>query len=154
MQPHPDFAGRMPPRSAEIGPFRLVPLAPDAAEEDFAMVTGSARVLVGQFGGDWPKGLTLPENRIDLAWHEREFTLCRSFSWIIRDQNGAYLGCAYVFPEPGSVGKGKINLWVIDRPDRISLLSAVRQSLAAWLGPWLPQGGQYSWHLNDQPTPV
>lgn len=149
MQPHPDFANSTLPRHADLGLFRLAPLAPDAVDEDFAAVVASERVLVGAYGGDWPRGLTLEENRIDLAWHEREFTLCRSFSWVLRDAQGTYLGCAYVYPEPGTRGQGKINLWLVDTPDRLARLAAYKPCLAAWLAPWLPPGSRYDWHIND-----
>jgi len=154
MQPHPDFAGTTLPRSADLGLFRLTPLGPGAVDEDFAAVTGSARVLVGQFGSDWPSGLTLEDNRIDLAWHEREFTLCRSFAWILRDAVGTYLGCAYIYPEPGERGQGKINLWLVDRADRLELILPFRDRLAKWLEPRLPQGSQYVWAVNDQAMPT
>jgi hypothetical protein len=150
MQPHPDLAGRMPPRSADLGLFRLTPLDPAAADEDFAVVTRSAPVLRGFFGGDWPDGLTLAENRIDLAWHEREFTTCRSLSWILRDAAGTYLGCAYVFPRLGERLRGDIYLWLADHPERRARLAAFQPLLAEWLTPWLPPGGQYDWHVNDK----
>ena len=149
MQPHPDLAGGVPPRSAELGAFRLTPLAPAFAEEDFEVVTGSARVLRGFFGTDWPDGLTLEDNRIDLAWHEREFTAARSLAWILRDAAGAYLGCAYVYPSPGERLRGDIYLWLADTPDRIARLAAFRSELADWLAPWLPPGARYDWHVND-----
>jgi hypothetical protein len=153
MQPHPDFAGRIPPRSADLVLFRLAPLAPDAAEEDFAVVTRSAPVLRGFFGNDWPDGLTLTDNRIDLAWHEREFTTGRSFAWILRDPTEAYLGCAYVFPEPGERLRGHIYLWLAETPGRLTMLALFQPPLAAWLQPWLPQGGRYDWHVNDRILP-
>lgn len=151
MEPHPDFAGRMLPRSADLGAFRLTPLVPEAAYDDFAAVTRSAGVLRRFFGSDWPVGLTLAENRLDLAWHEREFTLCRSFAWILRDADGDYLGCAYVFPEPGERGRGQVCLWLVDRPDRLALLRTFQPVLAAWLQPWLPEGGTYTWRVNATP---
>ncbi len=154
MQQHPDFASRMPPRNADLGPFRLAPLAPDVAEEDFAVVTQSAPVLQGFFGNDWPLGLTLADNRIDMAWHERDFTLCRSFAWVLRDPAGAYLGCAYVFPEPGERGRGQIYLWIADFPDRLEKLVIFQPLLANWLQPSLPEGGRYDWHVNDRARAV
>lgn len=151
MKPHPDFAASLPPRRADIGVCRLEPLAPASVAEDFANVTASARVLRGLFGTDWPLGLTLAENRIDLAWHEREFTLGRSFSWILRGETGAYLGCAYVFPDPGARLSGDVYLWLTDTPDRLTRLAAIRREFAIWLALLLPTGAQYDWHLNDRP---
>lgn len=150
MRPHPDFADRAPPPEAALGPWRLTPLDPAVAEEDFAAVNASARVLQGLFGNEWPDGLTLEENRIDLAWHSREFLLKRSFSWILRDSEGAYLGCAYVFPGPGERGKGEVFVWVVDRPDRRAILATMRPVLEGWLARWLPEGDGYVWRLNDR----
>jgi hypothetical protein len=75
------------PRSFDLPRFRIAPLAPAHVDEDFDAVTGSPRMMKGLFG-DWPDGLTREENMIDLAWHEREFTLRRSFSWIARNPEG------------------------------------------------------------------
>jgi hypothetical protein len=150
VQPHPDFADDAPPRSADLGAFRLAPLGPDVTEEDFAAVTGSVGVLRGLFGNDWPDGLTLEEDRIDLAWHEREFTLARSFAWVLRDGGGVYLGCAYVFPAPGERGRGQVFMWLVETPERQERLAAWRPVLEAWLARWLPEGGGYVWRVNDQ----
>ena len=35
------------------------------------------------WGSDWPEGLTLEEDLIDLGWHQREFTLCNSFAYTV-----------------------------------------------------------------------
>ena len=32
-------------------------------------------------GSDWPAGLTLEEDLVDLGWHQREFTLRISFAY-------------------------------------------------------------------------
>ena len=68
MTPHPDFAANPPPRSADLGLFRLTPLCPDVAEEDFAAVSRSAPVLRGLFGTEWAGGLALRDNQVDMAW--------------------------------------------------------------------------------------
>lgn len=149
MRPHPDFADRVPPGEAELGDWRLTPLEPSVAEEDFAAVTSSCAVLQGFFGNDWPVGLTLEEDRIDLAWHAREFAFGRSFAWVLREAGGGYVGCVYVFPALGKTGAGEVFFWVVDRPDRRAVLAAVRPVLEAWLAPWLPAGGGYVWHVND-----
>lgn len=140
MQPHPDFAASDLPRSATVGAFQLGPLSPEQVDEDFEAVTGSERVLAGAFGDDWPRGLTRAENLVDMGWHEREFTVRRSFAWIIRDAGGRYLGCAYLYPEPGLRGRGKVVIWIRDRPDRQVLLATFETAFMAWLAPYLPSG--------------
>ena len=99
MRCHPLMSGFKVPRVAVLGPYRLTTLCPQSVEEDYAAVMESKDRLSGLMGGDWPNGLTLEKNRIDLSWHLKEFEMNRSFAWIIRDVVGTYLGCAYVFPD-------------------------------------------------------
>lgn len=150
MDPHPDFATCDLPREAELDTFRLSPLAPPHLEEDFEAVTASAPVLAGLFG-DWPAGLTREDNLVDLAWHEREFTLRRSFAWIVRSPEGPYLGCAYLFPAPGARGSASVCLWIRDRSDRRALIDRLEAELAAWFAGRLPGNVALTWH---RPTAV
>jgi hypothetical protein len=122
MRPHPAFADREIPREAALGPFRLHWLTVADTEEDYAAVMESAAALSAQSHDGWPRGLTLEENRIDLAWHQREFTARRSFAWIIRDPGGAYLGCAYVYPAIDGTPQAEVRFWfrtglAVDRGD-------------------------------------
>lgn len=148
MDPHPDFTTSRPPRSAVLGAFHLTPLDPSVVEEDFAVVTASRAVLQGLFGDDWPVGLTLAENAIDLAWHEREFTSGRSFAWVIRDGQGVYLGCAYVYPDIGARGAGKVVTWMRDGPDRMAMLTPFNGAFMDWIDPYLPVSGVYELVTN------
>ena len=122
------------PRSLALPSFALTPLSPEFVDEDFEAVTSSVDVLSGLLGNEWPQGLTKEENRIDLSWHEREFTLQRSFSWIVRDPtSNVYLGCAYLFPEQGRSGKAKVVTWIRQQSDRIVLLEKLNLELKVWL---------------------
>lgn len=149
MDPHPDFEGTALPRAAAFGQFRLTPLDASVMDEDFAAVTGSAGVLRGLFGNDWPLGLTAQDNLTDLHWHDREFTLRRSFSWVVRDAGGAYLGCAYLMPDPGIRGTAQVTIWIRDRPDRQALTHALEAELAAWFADLVPQNITLRWAQPD-----
>ncbi|GIX13091.1 MAG: hypothetical protein KatS3mg118_1050 [Paracoccaceae bacterium] len=138
MRPHPAFAGREIPRRVTLGPFHLHWLTLADADEDYAAVMESAEALAAQSHDGWPAGLTEEENRIDLAWHQREFTAGRSFAWVIRDGRGAYLGCAYVYPSIAGLAEAEVRFWfrstaVVDRGD-------FARRLMAWLSgpPWPP----------------
>lgn len=150
MEPHPDFIDTTLPRQATLGAYQLGPLGPAQAEEDFAVVTASEQVLTGVFGNPWPIGLTLDENRIDMGWHDREFTARRSFAWIIRDTQNAYLGCAYLYPAIGATGHGQVVTWIRDCPDRLSQLAKFNTVFQTWLAPYLPEGYETQWASNDQ----
>jgi hypothetical protein len=104
------------------------------------------------FGDDWPKGLTRDDNLIDMGWHEREFTARRSFAWIVRNPEGTYLGCAYLYPAIGERGRGEVVTWLCDTPDRPASLQAFNALFWDWLTPFLPQGYALGWTSNDSPT--
>ena len=42
--------------------------------------------------------VTTDFNFVDLVWHECEFREGDSFSYVLRDADGGYLGCAYLYP--------------------------------------------------------
>ncbi|MEM1232845.1 MAG: hypothetical protein AAGH70_01835 [Pseudomonadota bacterium] len=101
--------------------------------------------LLSEGPGDWPDGLTLADNAIDLAWHEREFTVKRSFSWILRDEDGGYLGCFYIYPAIGARGSAKVVLWIRKRADREALAHTLKAELEAWTSTTLPDGIVLDW---------
>lgn len=144
MAPHPDFAGTDWPRNLDLKPYRLTPLGPAQVNEDFAAVMAAAPIL-GDFFGDWPEGLTLEENLIDLAWHEREFTTKRSFSWIIRDAENVYIGCFYISPKPGMRGQANADLWLCDIPDRVVVARRIKAALDIWMAKHLPKDLAVNW---------
>lgn len=149
MQPHPDFADITFPRSLTLGAIHLTPLSPDFVDEDLAAVqqTDKAGLIDGIFG-PWPLGLTREMNLIDLAWHEREFTAKRSFSWILRNSEGAYLGCFYLFPELGKCGHASAAFWLCDLPARRELAVTLKAALAEWMSETLPETITITWNTR------
>lgn len=141
MRAHPDFAGRTIPTLLALGNFRLRILTIADLAEDYKAVVESAADLKGVFeDGSWPEGLTREEDLVDLGWHQKEFSLKRSFAWIIADpENDAYLGCAYVFPPQDADSPAEAWFWF-----RTSVRPAVdeagfRQAFETWLnGPVWP----------------
>lgn len=147
MEPHPDFALTDLPRSVALPLCQMTPLSPDFTQEDYDIVMETADLL-SDGPGAWHDGLTLAENAIDLAWHEREFTTKRSFSWILRDDAGCYLGCFYIYPAIGARGTAKVVLWIRKRDDRAVLAATLRAALEDWTAQALPQGIALDWHCN------
>lgn len=143
MEPHPDFADVELPRSVTLTTCQMTPLSPEHTEEDYAIVMETAALLSGP--GEWPDGLTLEDNAIDLAWHEREFTEKRSFSWILRDSAETYLGCFYIYPAIGGRGTAKVVLWIRNRPDRETLCRQIKSELEAWCTDNVPAGIATRW---------
>lgn len=153
MDPHPDFADIALPREAMLTGVRLTALGPEVLEEDYDAVMASKAALAG-FWGDWPSGLTREEDALDLAWHEREFTLKRSFSWVVRGMEGEYLGCFYLFPDPGRRGAAEAVLWIVDRADRLVRMEAIHRAVSAWIRPQLPPGLVLRWRTSPGLPPA
>lgn len=85
------------PRHLLAGPFRLQPLGPELAEEDYPVVMANRERLSRLFDrqDDWPDpALSFEDNYRDLLWHAREFSELRSFAYAVRGSvGGDYLGC-------------------------------------------------------------
>ena len=89
------------PERLEGDGFHLRPLTIHDLVKDFDAVMASADRLVGAMdpADAWPRGLTLEEDLIDLAWHQREFTLRHSFAFtVMSPDESTCLGCAYLYP--------------------------------------------------------
>lgn len=94
-------AGFTPPARADGPGFHLRMLTIHDAVKDFDAVMATAGRLKGflEPGATWPDGLTLEENLIDLAWHQREFTVGHSFAYtVMNDDESRCLGCGYINP--------------------------------------------------------
>lgn len=148
MDPHPDFAETTLPREADLPGFRLTPLGPSVAEEDYEAAMASVADVSGVFGDPWPEGLTLEENRIDMGWHEREFTARRSFAWVVRSPDGTYLGCAYIYPELGRRGAADVIVWLRTMAGRDQMIGDVVRVLRAFFAEHVPDSVVLTWRTS------
>lgn len=138
MRPHPHFRDAEIPREHALGDFVLKAVTIDDLDRDYEAVMESASdIKAANPSLTWPTGLTRRDNLIDLAWHQREFQACRSFAWIIEDQESRYLGCLYVYPSIAGEDSADVHWWwrtgaKVDK-------AAFRERLLDWLnGPdWL-----------------
>jgi hypothetical protein len=125
------------PDGLEWQGHRLRMLSIDDVEKDFEAVTASADRIRGLLdpASPWPGGLTLKEDLIDLAWHQREFTLRHSFAFtLMASDECRCLGCFYIFPSNAAGYEAVAYYWVrsgddADRRDR-ELGLQVREWLA------------------------
>jgi len=65
--------------------------------------------------------------------------------WILRDANGRYLGCFYIYPAMGERGWADAVLWLRDMPDRTGAAIRFKGALVAWLGEILPADLRLDW---------
>ena len=113
MKPHPNFVDLTIPANFRLGEFVLKALTIKDLDRDFAAVMQSAtEIRAANPTSEWPSDeMTLEENMIDLAWHQREFEALRSFAWVIEDVTGNYAGCAYVYPSISGEKAADVTWW-------------------------------------------
>lgn len=67
--------------------------------DDVRGINASITLIRQTRGGKWPTGPVSEDyNYVDLVWHELEFREASSFTYVVRDAAGAYLGCCYLYP--------------------------------------------------------
>jgi hypothetical protein len=126
--------GQRPPDTFAGDGFIARPLRLADAEADYEAVMAARDRLVGYVdpASTWPIGLTLHENRVDLGWHEREFTLGHSYAWTIVAPEGApTLGCAYLYPSDREGADATARWWL--RPEADAVAPAVETAFRALL---------------------
>ena len=70
--------------------------------DDVRGINASVALIQQTRGGTWPTGPVSEDyDFVDLVWHELEFREGSSFSYVVRDAVGAYLGCCYLYPMGG-----------------------------------------------------
>ncbi|GHA16402.1 hypothetical protein GCM10007989_09300 [Devosia pacifica] len=145
MQPHPFFKDRLIPSAHKLGQFELRALSVSDLDRDYsAVMESAAEIKAANPYSTWPEGLTRERNLIDLAWHQREFEMRRSFAWVIEDLAGTYLGCVYVYPSLTGERSADVRWWW--RIGQNADQAAFRSLLHEWLGTsvWPP----LSYHLQ------
>jgi hypothetical protein len=130
------------PATLESARFRMRMLSVHDVVKDYDAVMSSVDHLQSTFsrpnGFDWPEGLTLEDDLIDLGWHQREFTSGYFFAYtVMNPDESRCLGCVYINPTRRTGFDAAVVLWV--RADELAsglddeLYGAVRDWIAsAW----------------------
>ena len=91
--------GFRPPRDLAYEDIRASVLTRADLDDDVSGINASLDLIARTRGGGWPTEAVTPEdNYADLVWHELEFREGYSFSYVVRDDSGRYLGCCYLYP--------------------------------------------------------
>ena len=90
--------GFVPPRALTYEDIRASTLTRDDLDDDVRGINASLE-LIRRTRGGWPTApVTVEENYVDLVWHELEFREGYSFAYVVRRDDGRYLGCFYLYP--------------------------------------------------------
>ena len=120
-------------------------------QEDVRGINASLELIRRTRGGGWPtEPVTEDYDFVDLVWHELEFRDGYSFSYVVHDAGGQYLGCCYLYP----MGRRTeltdallaydvdVSWWVTatayDRGDYVGLYAALRHWMATEFPFWTP----------------
>jgi RimJ/RimL family protein N-acetyltransferase len=128
------------PELLETSRIRLRPLTIHDVEKDFEAVKSSETRLRTLFdpGDEWPRGLTLEQNTIELGWHQAEFQLRTSFAYTaVRLDEAAVLGCMYIYPTQKHGHDVEVTLWVRESEAQTGLDEHLFESVRQWIaGSW------------------
>ena len=123
------------PAGLEHERFRLRPITIHDTVRDFDAVMSSREHLWSLFGEAWgwpPADLTLEQDLIDLAWHQKEAELRESFNFaVMSPDESRLLGCVYVDPPTKQGYDAEVFWWC--RPDEPGLEDDVGAAARAWV---------------------
>ncbi len=104
------------PCGVETERFRIRPLTIHDTVKDYDAVMTSVDYLRGCLFSSpgWPSpDLTLMQDMIDLAWHQKEGQLRRSFAFAVMSlDERVQLGCLYIDPPSKDGINAEVSMWV------------------------------------------
>lgn len=125
------------PRELLTERMRLRPLTIHDAVKDFdAVMTSRAEIweLFGP-GTGWPADtLSLEQDIIDLAWHQKEFDIGGSYTFTVETLDASQvLGCVYLFPPTQASDDAEVFYWVRSSELAGGLPDHLWEALRRWL---------------------
>ena len=129
-------AGFVVPDRLDGDGFLLRTLTVSDLIKDYDAVMTSVDRLVGFLDprSQWPRGLTLEEDLIDLGWHQREFWMRHSFAYTVMSSDEAEcLGCTYIVPSDRVGYDAAAYYWVRTSAIATGLDERLGRAFRAWL---------------------
>jgi hypothetical protein len=131
-------AGFDVPERLETQHFTLRMLTIHDLVKDYDAVMSSVDHLQATYsaisGGTWPEGLTLEDDLIDLAWHQREFTIRSSFAYtVMAPDETRCLGCIYINPTVRQGYDAMVMLWVRASELETGLDRELYETVKSWI---------------------
>lgn len=125
------------PRQLETPRCRLRPLTIHDAVKDFDAVMTSRAEIWEVFGPGtgWPaETLSLEQDLIDVAWHQKEFDIGGSYTYTVEALDGSQvLGCVYIFPPTQAGCDADVVHWVRTSELAGGLQAHLWEHLRHWL---------------------
>jgi hypothetical protein len=132
------------PSGAETQTIRLRSITIHDAFKDYDAVMSSRDHLWSRFGAVWgwpAEDLTLEQNIIDLAWHQKEFQLRSSFDYAAMSlDEKRLLGCVYIDPPHEPATDADVWFWA----RQSELASGLEQHLGEFVVSWLAEAWPFT----------
>lgn len=136
------------PKVFETDRMRLRALKINDADKDYEAVMESEERLRTVFdpSGEWPLGLTIEQNTIELGWHQTEFQLRTSFAFtVVSLDESKVLGCMYIYPTQKENYDVEITMWVRQSQAETGLDKHLFETVKSWI--------KESWPFNNPAYP-
>ena len=143
------------PAEVRFQEYKLVPLGPDLAKQDYAAYMSSIEHLQKTFTNSdrWPHAkLTMDEAIADVKGEQERFQARKSFTYAVVTNDGSQeLGCVYISPSRKEGYDATVRMWVtkaqFDKGLEQKLIPQVKSWLAkewpfqkvAWVGREIPR---------------
>ena len=123
------------PATLETNEYRLRMLSINDVDMDYEAVMSSANHLSQVWpDSNWPEGLTLEQNLIDLAWHQKEFQRRTSFAYtMVTLDEKKVIGCVYFYPTSKLGYDTEVFMWVRESELTTGLDSRLFETVRIWL---------------------
>ena len=148
------------PEFHETERFRLRSITVHDVVKDYDAVMSSRERLWQLFGEAWgwpPVDLSLEQDLIDLAWHQKEFQLRSSFDYAVMSlDEKRLLGCVYIDPSTKRCYDVEICYWIREDELEAGLEDVLRKTLQSWIKNSWPfervayPGREISWREWDE----
>jgi hypothetical protein len=140
--------------------FKVRPITIHDVVKDYDAVMTSADRLRERFPlWAWPPedGLSLEQDLIDLAWHQKEAELKRSFNYVVLSPDeSCVLGCVYVDPPQKKGADADVTFWVRVEEEATGLEEELEKGVRGWISAEWPfervhwPGREISWEEWDR----
>ena len=123
------------PATLETNEYRLRMLSINDVDMDYEAVMSSVNHLSQVWpDSNWPESLTLEQNLIDLAWHQKEFQRRTSFAYtMVTLDEKKVIGCVYFYPTSKPGYDTEIFMWVRESELNTGLDSRLFETVRIWL---------------------
>ena len=150
------------PTRLTFGDIEATAIARADLEDDVVGINASIALIQKTRGGGWPTGpVTEEDNFVDIVWHELEFREGTSFAYVVRDADGRYLGCCYLYPmgrrtelTEGLLGYDvDVSWWVTPEAYDRGYYERLYAALRSWVTDEFPFSDPFYSNQDVPPTP-